>query len=96
LASERAWEELVEELSSALRFRRYHEHIGRLGSQGAPSEKLVYLFLALSQPQGFTAIRRALVLSRKTVDVALRRLIDRRHVLVDERYLYWVTESGDH
>jgi len=74
LVSEATWEELVEELSAALRFRRYHAYIERLRSQDAPSEKLVYLFLVLSQPQSFTTIRRALVLSRKTIDVALRRL----------------------
>ena len=92
MASEAIWEEFVEELSAALKFRRYHEYVKRLRSQGAPSEKLVYLFLALSQPQSFTTIRHALVLSRKTVDVALRRLLDRRHVVVDEKYLYWVVE----
>ena len=92
MASEGTWDEFVDELSSALRLRRYRWHLERIRAQGAPSEKLVYLFLVLSQPQSFTNVRGALALSRKTVNVALKRLVARRHVEVDEGYLYWVVE----
>jgi len=60
----------------------------------APSEKLVYLYLLVSQPQSFTTIRRAMALNRETVDRALRRLLDHGHVELDDRYMYWVASPG--
>lgn len=83
-------EELAEELQTTLWIRRYRSHVDRIRSMAAPSEKLVYLYLMHSEPQSFTTIRRALSLNKVTVDHALRRLLGRGHVELDERYLYWV------
>jgi DNA-binding transcriptional ArsR family regulator len=92
--AETEWSRLVEgladELQAALWVRRYHGHMERVRVMSAPSEKLVYLYLIQSQPQSFTTIRRALSLNKVTVDQALRRLLERGHVELDERYLYWV------
>jgi predicted DNA-binding transcriptional regulator len=92
--AEADWSRLVEgladELQAALWIRRYRGHMDRVRVMSAPSEKLVYLYLIQSQPQSFTTIRRALSLNTRTVDQALRRLLERGHVALDERYLYWV------
>lgn len=40
----------------------------------APSEKLVYFYLVLAEPQTFTGVRQGLDIGVKTVDRALRRL----------------------
>ena len=58
----------------------------------APSEKLVYLYLILAQPQSFTGIRRGLGLAMRTVDRALRRLRASGCVRQDDVYLYWVAD----
>ena len=88
------WDDFVEtlacELVSALMRRLYDFHLGQIRLLGAPSEKLVYLFLVLAEPQSFTSIRRSPGLAVKTVDRALRRLRDSGCVMQDEVYLYWV------
>jgi DNA-binding transcriptional ArsR family regulator len=91
------WEGLVEELSrdlvASVRMRLYWPHIIRVRGLGPPSEKLVYLYLLLSQPQTFTSIRRALSISRDTVNRALSRLLEAGFVFLDNRYLYWLLEE---
>ena len=84
---------LARDLVSALMRRLYDFHLGRIRVLGAPSEKLVYLFLVLSEPQSFTGIRRSLGLAVKTVDRALGRLRDSGCVMQDDVYLYWVAEA---
>ena len=88
------WDNFVEtvarDLVSALMRRLYDVHLSRIRVLGAPSEKLVYLFLVLAEPQSFTGIRRSLGLAVKTVDRALGRLRDSGCVMQDEVYLYWV------
>ena len=85
-------EDLAEELVPALRRRLYGVHLDRMRVMRAQSEKLVYLYLVIAQPQSFTSTRRALSLSRKTVNLAFRRLMAAGFVVQDERYLYWVVE----
>jgi len=90
------WEGFVEglarELVSALRRRLYGAHLDRLRGLGAASEKLVYLYLVLAEPQSFTTIRRGLSLGGRTVDRVLRRLRERGYVTQDVRFLYWIEE----
>jgi DNA-binding MarR family transcriptional regulator len=81
---------LARDLVSALMRKLYAFHLGRIRVLRAPSEKLVYLFLVLAEPQSFTGIRRSLGLAVKTVDRALRRLRDSGCVMQDDIYLYWV------
>ena len=94
MSSADEWDDFVEALArdlvSALRRRLYHFHLGRIRLLGAPSEKLVYLFLMIAEPQSFTSIRRSLGLAVKTVDRALRRLKASGCVMQDDVYLYWV------
>jgi len=97
LGSEEDWEGFVEglarELASALRRRLYGAHLERIQGMGPPSEKLVYLYLLLTQPQSFTTIRRGLFLGVKTVDRALRRLRGRGYIVQDKKFLYWIKEA---
>ena len=85
-------EGLARELVSALRRRLYGAHLDRLRGLGAASEKLVYLYLVLAEPQSFTTIRRGLSLGGRTVDRVLRRLRERGYVTQDVRFLYWIEE----
>jgi hypothetical protein len=90
------WDNFVEtvarEIVSALMRRLYDVHLGRIRVLGAPSEKLVYLYLVLAEPQSFTTVRRGLSLGGRTVDRALRRLRERGYVTQDVRFLYWIEE----
>ncbi|MBW1932319.1 MAG: helix-turn-helix transcriptional regulator [Deltaproteobacteria bacterium] len=90
------WEEFVErlarDLAPALSRRLRRARFERLSGLGPPSEKLVYIYLASTEPQSFTTIRRGLDLSGKTVDKALRNLKDRGLVSLDGRFLYWIRE----
>jgi len=73
------WEELGEaiarEIIPFLQRGLYGAHLDRIRNMKAPSEKLVYLYLLLAQPQSFTTTRQALSLGERTVDRALRRLL---------------------
>ena len=62
----------------------------RLRGLGPPSDKLVYLYLVVAEPQLFTGVWRGLDIGVKTVDRALRRLREGGHVVQDRAYLYWV------
>ena len=96
------WEELVQAIAQELKpflqttlwIRRYENHVDRIRSMSAPSEKLVYLYLLISQPQSFTTIRRTMALNRRTVDQDLLRLMKLDHIHLDDRYLYWITEPA--
>ena len=82
---------LADDLQDALWIRHYGEHMERLRLLSRPAEKLIYLFLIQSEPQSFTTIRRALSLSSRTVDKALRSLLEQVYVVLDDTYLYWFT-----
>jgi len=86
-------EAVADELQATLWIRRYGGHMDRLRSLSRPSEKLVYFFLVQSEPQSFTSIRRALSLSNTAVDGALKRLLERGYIVLDETYLYWVSSE---
>ena len=91
------WEELVEALAQqlvqSLQRRLYKTHLDRVRSLKAPSEKLIYLYLLLAQPQSFTTTRRALSLGERTVDRALRRLLEKECIIIDKWYLYTLTPT---
>ena len=84
---------LASDLVAAVRRKFYGTHLFRIRAMRAPAEKLVYLYLMNTQPQTFTSIRRALSISRDTVDRTLRRLLEARFVFIDDRYLYWLVEE---
>jgi len=97
LSSADDWDEFVDALArdlvAAVRRKLYRVHLFRIRAMGAPSEKLVYLYLVFSQPQTFTSIRRTLSISRDTVDRTLKKLLEARFVFLDDRYLYWLLED---
>ena len=84
-------ERLARELAPALMRRLYGAHLRRLRRLRSTGEKLVYIYLVFTQPQTFTSIRRALSVSKDTVDRALRRLLEAGFVHQDESNLYWVS-----
>lgn len=86
-------EALARDLVAAVRRKLYGVHLFRIRVMGAPSEKLVYLYLVFSQPQTYTSIRWALSISRDTVDRTLKKLLEARFVFHDDRYLYWLIED---
>ena len=68
------------------------KHFDRLRQLETSSEKLVYLFLLVAQPQTFTSIQRLLCLSSETVTRGIESLVTRRFVAQDETFLYWTLE----
>ena len=92
------WEEFVERLvrdmTPALKRRLYMAQLERLRELGPPSDKLVYLYLMVAEPQPFVGVWRSLGLGVKTVDRALRRLKEGGYVVQDRAYLYWVEGLG--
>jgi len=84
--------ELVEVLSRELArdfsWRLWMHHYERVRLLSALSVKLVYLFLAMNGPQGFTVIRCTLALGTRTVDKALKELLASGFVILDDVYMY--------
>ena len=95
MSSARDWDQLMDELARqlvpVLVRRLYGFHLVRVRMLRAPSEKLIYLYLVLAEPQSFTGIRRGLGLAVRTVDRALRRLRSLGCVRQDDVYFYWVS-----
>ena len=93
------WEEFVErlarDLAPALLRQLYGPYLERLRLLGSSSEKLVYLYLLLAQPQSFMTLRRGLGMAEKTLARVLGRLRDREYIIMDRYFLYRVTEPGD-
>lgn len=90
------WESLVEglarDLGPALLRRVLGPHLDRIGDLNAPSEKLVYLYLLVTQPQSFTTLRRGLDISRDTLSRTLGCLSGIGVITRDTRFLYWISE----
>lgn len=57
-------------------------------------EKLVYLFLCISQPQTFTSIRRTLGMAKATLSRTLKRLHEKGLIQVKD-FLYWTNFSEE-
>jgi len=89
---ERFVERLARDLASALRRRIYGPHMERVRRLGSPSEKLVYLYLVLAQPQSYTTTRRTLDISDDTVARDFQILMGKGFIERDRRFLYWVAE----
>ena len=90
------WESLVEglarDLGPAILRRVMGQHLDRIVDLNSPSEKLIYLYLLVSQPQSFTTLRRGLGISRDTLGKTLGRLSGIGLVTCDIRFLYWIPE----
>ena len=90
-------EELLEFLldSVAKHFKKVlypRKYFDRLRQLDTSSEKLIYLFLLVAQPQTFSSTHKLLSLSQDTVASALNALLKRQFVAQDETFLYWILE----
>lgn len=81
--------DLVGEMIYDFHWRLWAPHYKRLRFMGAPSVKLVYLYLCQCGPQNFTTIRRGLCISSRTVDKALKELLDGGFIELDEEYFFY-------
>lgn len=90
------WEDVQErlalELARSVRRELYLPYVECLKRLRAPSAKLVYLYLALFQPQSFSGLRRGLGLHENTVLKALRGLQEDGLAVRDGEFLWWVAE----
>jgi DNA-binding MarR family transcriptional regulator len=91
------WEEffrrVAEELADKIRREHYLPYVNTLRGLKTPADKLIYLFLALFQPQTFMTIKRALGLHPNTMNRALNRLEEGDHIMQDDEYFWWVKTS---
>jgi DNA-binding MarR family transcriptional regulator len=62
----------------------------RLAELSTHSEKLVFLFLCISQPQTFTGIRRTLKMDKATLSRTLKKLHHRGLITIGTDFLYWI------
>jgi len=91
------WEELIqrvaEGLTTQIRREYYQHYLHKVRTLSSPSEKLVYIYLALFQPQTLTTLKRGLALHENTVIKALRGLKEDGHIQRDEEYLWWIKQQ---
>jgi len=92
---ERLVDELAGELASDLRRHLYRGHLERIRKLTAWSDRFLYLYLLLFQPQSFTSLVRGLNLPRRTAARSLGRLREKGLITLDERGLYWTIEPGN-
>ncbi len=83
---------IVEGVVSSIRREYFMGYISRMRELGASSEKLVYIYLALFQPQTALSIRHGTGLHMNTLSDALHSLQDAGYVRLDDGALWW-TES---
>lgn len=90
LSEDKLVEEIARELAQELkRFVYPKEYFDCMRGLGTPSEKLVYLYIWLCQPQTFTSIKRCLNLPGMTVARALKELKEKTLIFEDKNFLYW-------
>ena len=93
------WDEVFRRVSSHLVDRIQREYymriIGDMRNLDTASEKLIYLYLALFQPQSFSSLRRGLGLHRNTVQSTLHSLKTRGVLTRDDRFFWWIKRNKD-
>ena len=82
-------------LASQLRRQLREDHFRRFRGMEDLSEKVVYRHLIETQPDTFTGIRRALAMDKKTLSRALKSLMRKEFVVLDDWSQYWVTEPSE-
>jgi len=86
-------EEYLKRVGELLRVARERDelrHYGRIRRLRSPTAKLIYEFLRSHQPQTLLSIRHVLGVKRNTAPAAMRELLDKGFVVVDEEFFYWV------
>ena len=90
-------EELLKRLGELLRVARERDelcHYGRIRGLRSPTAKLIYEFLRSHQPQTLLSIRHVLGVKRNTAPVAMRELLEKGFVVVDEEFFARAIEVG--
>lgn len=80
---------IVDGVVASIRREYFMGYIGKMREIGASSEKLVYIYLALFQPQTSLSIRHGTGLHRNTLSDALSRLREEGYVRLDDGALWW-------
>jgi DNA-binding MarR family transcriptional regulator len=81
--------EILDELARELKRLLYpREHFESMRALKNPTEKLVYLYIWLTQPQTFSSIKQGLGLHKASVARALKRLETKGLVVRDGNLLY--------
>jgi len=86
---------IVDGVVASIRREYFMGYVGRMREIGASSEKLVYIYLALFQPQTSLSIRHGTGLHRNTLSDALSSLQKAGYVMLDEGALWWTTISSE-
>jgi hypothetical protein len=86
-------DQVATQFADKVRHEYYIPYIATMRTLSSPSEKLVYLYLALFQPQTLRTLRRGLGLHENTVIKALRRLKEGGHIERDDEFFWWITSS---
>jgi hypothetical protein len=79
----------VDGVVASIRREYFMGYVGKMREIGASSEKLVYIYLALFQPQTSLSIRHGTGLHRNTLSDALSHLREEGYVRLDEGSLWW-------
>jgi hypothetical protein len=86
-------ETLAVELKKLLYPREYFEKMRQLKTL---AEKLVYLYILLTQPQTFSGVKQGLGICKASAAKALQKLEREGLIAQDSYLLYWITvEKGD-
>jgi hypothetical protein len=82
---------IVDGVVASIRREYFMGYVGRMRKIGASSEKLVYIYLALFQPQTSLSLRHGTGLHRNTLSDALNHLRETGYVQLDDGALWWTT-----
>ncbi len=80
---------MAEKIATQIKRRYYIEYIDVVRKVAKPTEKLLYLYIALFQPQSFSTIRQGLSVHENTIVRTLKSLSKYGYITQDERYLWW-------
>jgi hypothetical protein len=81
-------ETLAVELKKLLYPREYFEKMRQLKTL---AEKLVYLYILLTQPQTFSGVKQGLGICKASAAKALQKLERMGLIAQDSYFLYWIT-----
>ncbi len=90
------WDELIErvakDLTDQIRREYYMHYLNVVRTLSSPSEKLVYLYLAMFQPQTLKSTRKILGIHENTALNSFNKLITGGHAVRDE-HVYWLKKK---
>ncbi len=81
---------VADDLSTKIMRRYYEGLVEETRKQPTPAEKLVYLYLALFQPQTFATLRKGLDMYETSLARALKSLKERGAIVRGDDYFWWI------